>query len=180
MVWALFVIGFGLAYVLGGQLLHDLAEGMDRAHLALWKMELPLVTLLVAVAAAFIRRKAEVCERGHDAGLWRPIRAPKAAEILAGEGTTRRVALRTLGASGATVAAAAGGLGAAVLNDRGWLPVAHDFFMPDVEVLAKAPQDSWKGAHVQNYRRPAAPRPWCRTSRSAPAASAAPAPIPTA
>jgi hypothetical protein len=101
-VWGLFVVGFGLAYILGGQLLHDLAEGMDRAHLALWKMELPLVTLLVAVAAAFIRRKAEVCERGHDAGLWHPIRAPKAAEILAGEGTTRRVALRTLGASGAT------------------------------------------------------------------------------
>jgi aryl-alcohol dehydrogenase-like predicted oxidoreductase len=152
-VWGLFVVGFGLAYILGGQLLHDLAEGMDRAHLALWKMAPPLVTLLVAVAAAFIRRKAEVCERGHDAGLWHPIRAPKAAEILAGEGTTRRVALRTLGASGATVAAAAGGLGAAVLNNRGWLPVANDFFITDVEVLAKTPQDSWKGARVQNYRR---------------------------
>ena len=77
--------------------------------------------------------RREVCERGHGAGLWAPIPAPKAAQILSGEGATRRVALRALGAGGATVAAAAGGLGAAVLNNRGWLPVAHDFFFTEVE-----------------------------------------------
>lgn len=152
-VWVLFAAGFVLAYVLGGQLLHDLAEGMDRAHLPLWKLALPAIVLLAAVAAAFVRRRAEICERGHGGGLWTPIPAPQAAPILSGEGATRRVALRALGAGGATLAAAAGGLGAAVLRNRRWLPVAHDFFLTDVEVLAKTPQDAWKGAHVQNYRR---------------------------
>jgi hypothetical protein len=153
LVWGLFALGFVLAYVLGGQLLHDLVEGMDRAHLPLWKAVLPILVLLLAVAAAFIRRRRDVCERGHHTGLWSPIPAPTAAQILSGEGATRRVALRALGAGGATVAAAAGGLGAAVLPNRRWIPVAHDFFATEVEVLAKAPQDIWKGAHVQNYRR---------------------------
>lgn len=151
-VWSLFALGFILAYVLGGSFLHDLAEGMDRGNLPLWQVILPFAVLMLGVAAAFIRRRSDVCERRHG-GLWTPIAAPKEAEILNGEGTTRRVALRTLGATGATVAAAAGGLGAAVLPNRGWLPVARDFFATEVEYTSKTPLDSWKGAHVQNYRR---------------------------
>lgn len=152
-VWALFAAGLLLAYVFGGQLLHDLVEGMDRAHLPIWKAILPAIVLLAAVAAAFARRRQDHCERAHTNGLWAPVAAPKAAEILSGQGTTRRVALRALGAGGATVAAAAGGVGAAVLPNRRWLPVFNDFFQTQVEVLAPTPQEGWKGAQVQNYRR---------------------------
>lgn len=153
LMWALYGVGFVLAYVLGGQYVHDLAEGMDRTQLPTWKVLVPLAVLLLAVTATFLRRRRQVCEQGHNDGVWQPLPAPKSARILSGEGATRRVALRTIGAGGATVAAAAGGLGAAVLSNRGWLPVAGDFFLTDVETLAKQPQDGWKGARVQNYRR---------------------------
>ena len=153
LVWALFGTGFVLAYVLGGQLLHDLVEGNDRSQLPLWKAAVPLVVLLSAVAAAMWRRRRAVCEQGHDDGVWQPLPAAKSARILSGEGQARRVALRALGAGGATVAAAAGGLGAAVLPNRKWIPVAGDFFSTEVETLAKQPQDAWKGATVQSYRR---------------------------
>jgi hypothetical protein len=152
-VWVLFAAGLLLAYVLGGQFLHDLAEGMDRAHLPLWKIELPGMVLLCGVAAAFLRRKAPLCEAGHTNALWSPVATRTAARILSGQGAARRVALRALGAGGAAIAAAAGGFGAAVLPNRKWIPVARDFFFTDVEVLAPAPRPGWKGAQVRNYRR---------------------------
>lgn len=152
-VWALFAAEMVLAYVLGGQFIHDLAEGMDRSQLATWKVAVPVVVMLVAVIAAFVRRRRAVCTQGHAAGLWEPLPADRAAAVLSGEGATRRVALRALGAGGATVAAAAGGLGAAVLPNRGWIPVGRDFFRSDIEFTSKNPQEAWKGARVQNYRR---------------------------
>lgn len=152
-VAVLFAAGLLLAYTLGGQYLHDLVEGIDRGNLPLWKVLLPAATLLLAVAAAFARRKQPVCEQCQPHGVWEPLPAAKAAPILGGEGATRRVALRTLGAGGATVAAVAGGVGAAILPNRKWLPVADDFFRAEVEYMAKAPADEWKGARIRNYRR---------------------------
>src|SRR5262245_38354217 len=116
---ALWVVGFALAYLLGGQFLHDLVEGLDRTQLPIWKIVLPLAVLLLAVVASFLRRRREVCDRCGAGALFEPLPPSKSAQILSGEGATRRLALRTLGAGGATVAAAAGGLGAAVFRNRG-------------------------------------------------------------
>jgi len=149
----LFALGLLLAYTLGGQLLHDLAEGMDRSRLDLWKLVPPLATLGLALVAAFFRRHQPVCEHCPPRGLWEPLPADKSARILSREGAGRRVALRTLGATGATVAAAAGGLGAAVLSNRKWVPVGRDFFRSDVEFTAQTPRQEWAGARIRNYRR---------------------------
>jgi aryl-alcohol dehydrogenase-like predicted oxidoreductase len=153
LVIALYAIGLLLAYSLGGQLLHDLAEGMDRAHLALWKAYVPTAALLLAVLATFVRRRRSVCARCAPAGLWERLPNAKAEQILSPDGKGRRVALRTIGAAGATVGAAAAGVGAAVLPNRGWLPVAHDFFMTEVELTAPQPRPEWKDAMIKSYRR---------------------------
>jgi aryl-alcohol dehydrogenase-like predicted oxidoreductase len=152
-VIALYAIALLLAGTLGAQLLHDLAEGMDRANLALWKLYLPSAVMLLAVAATFLRRKQPVCERCQPAGLFTPLSAAKTAKLLAPHGATRRTALRALGAGGATVAAAAAGVGAAVLPNRKWLAVAGDFFNENVEFTAAQPRPEWQGANIQNYRR---------------------------
>lgn len=152
-VLALYALGLLLAYVLGGQFVHDLAEGLDRTQLPLWKVAVPGAVLLLAVAATFVRRRQPVCATCPPQGLFVPLAAPQAAKILSGEGATRRVALRALGAGGATVAATAAGLGAAVLRNRRWVSVANDFFAAEVEYVAPAPQDAWKGATVRAYRR---------------------------
>ena len=75
-VWGLFAAELVLAYVLGGQFIHDLAEGMDRGHLAIWKVAVPVAVLLLAVTAAFLRRRREVCAQGHADGMWEPLPAP--------------------------------------------------------------------------------------------------------
>lgn len=150
---ALFGAGFVLAYVLGGQLLHDLGEGMDRTQLALWKLALPLAVLVGAVVAGFLRRRRPVCDRCGAGWLFAALTAAKSERILSGTGATRRRLLRTLGAGGATLAAAVGGVGAALLRNRCWIPVVNDFFVAEVEVTAPRPRPEWKDAYVRNYRR---------------------------
>src|SRR4029434_4799576 len=102
-------------------LLHDLVEGGQRSLLPLWKLWVPAGVLLLGVGAVFLRLRRPVCERCGTRGLFTPLPPAKSAAILSGEGATRRRALRALGAGGATVAAAAGGLGVAVFRNRGWL-----------------------------------------------------------
>jgi len=153
LVIALYALALLLAYTLGGQLLHDLAEGMDRAHLALWKVFVPAAVMLLAVLATFLRLRRPVCERCVPSGLWTPLPNAKAEKILSPSGKGRRVALRTIGAAGATVGAAAAGVSAAVLPNRGWLPVARDFFLTDVELTAAQPRPEWKDAMIKSYRR---------------------------
>ncbi|MEO8603483.1 MAG: aldo/keto reductase [bacterium] len=152
-VIALYAIGLLLAYTLGGQLLHDLAEGMDRGNLALWKVFAPSAVLLLAVAASFVRLRRPVCERCLPRGLFAPVPVAQTARILSGDGAGRRKALRALGAGGATVAAAAAGVGAAVLPNRRWLPVAKDFFGTEVEFTAAQARPEWKDAVIKTYRR---------------------------
>ncbi len=151
---ALYAIGFVLAYVLAGGLLHDLAEGQQRSALPLWKLWVTVAVLLSAIAATLWRPRRAVCERCRTAApgwLWR---APAAPEPNAeAPGATRRVVLRALGAGGATVAAAGGGVAAAVLHNRGWLPVANDFFRTEVENTAPAVRDEWREARIRSYRR---------------------------
>jgi predicted aldo/keto reductase-like oxidoreductase len=149
----LFAIGLLLAYTLGGDLLHDLVEGNDRSQLPLWKLWLPLAALLLGVVASFLRLRRPVCEECVPRGVFEPLPTAKSTAILSGTHAGRRRALRTLGAGGATIAAAAGGLGAAVFRNRGWVPVANDFFVTEVENTAPNPRPEWKQATIKNYRR---------------------------
>lgn len=145
---ALLLVGLGLAYGLGGALLHDLIEGNQRSLLPLRKAYVPGAVLLLAVAAAVTRWRRPVCDRCPARGLWVPL--PGRADALL---STRRRALRALGAGGATVAAAAGGLGAAVVRNRQWVPVFEDFFQARVEGVARHARPEWRQATIKSYRR---------------------------
>jgi predicted aldo/keto reductase-like oxidoreductase len=150
----LFFAGLVLVYWLTGQLLHDLAEGLQRSLLPLWKLFVPASFLIASVVTAFVRLKRPVCDRCATAGSpWLvPYGREKSEQVLA-SGLGRRVVLRTLGAGGATVAAAGAGLATAITRNRGWLPVANDFFRTKVEEIAAQPQAEWKDARIKSYRR---------------------------
>ena len=153
MTVVLYGIGLFLAYALGGQLLHDVIEGGQRSVLPLWKLWVPAGVLVGATGLAFVRWRRPLCDRCGGPRWLAPIDAAKSAAILSGVNANRRRALRALGAGGATVTAAAAGLGAAVFRNRGWVPVAHDFFMTQVENTAPVPRAEWKDAYIKSYRR---------------------------
>lgn len=147
----LYAIGLGLAYTLAGGLLHDLVEGQQRSALALWKLFVPAAVLLLAIFSVLWRPKRAVCSNCRGvvpAWLFRAGR-----EGQPEPGPTRRTVLRALGAGGATVAAAGGGLAVAVLRNRGWLPVADTFFRAEVEKTAPVMRPEWSGSRVVRYRR---------------------------
>src|SRR5262245_13482498 len=151
----LFALGLILAYTLTGGLFHDLIEGGQRSLLPLWKVWLPAAVLLLAVASLFVRQRRAVCEQCNavvPAWLFTPLSKQRSEAILA-SGLSRRVALRALGAGGATVAATAAGVGAVVVRNRGWLPVVHDFFLAEVESTAPHTRPEWGNSQIKSYRR---------------------------
>jgi hypothetical protein len=145
------VLGLLLAWVLGGSLLHDLIEGMLRTRLPLWKLWLPAGVLGLGVVAAVVRLTRPVCGPCGAAGLpWLlvPVGAGTAEQLR-----TRRLVLRALAATGVTLAATLAGFAAAVGRNRGWLPVARDFFFTPVEKTASRARPEWAGARIRSYRR---------------------------
>lgn len=153
-VLGLYALGFVLSWVLGGSLLHDLAEGLQRSLLPLWKAIVPLLVFIVATVAAFARRTQPVCESCNLATpswLLSPLAPQQSSTVLANP--SRRTVLRTLGGVGTGVAATAGGLATAVAHNRGWLPVVNDFFLAKVDKSAANPHPEWRAAKIVSYRR---------------------------
>ncbi len=150
---ALTVVGLGLvlAFWLTGDLLHDLAEGLDRTQLPLWKAWLPLGVLVAGIIGWRLRLKRPVCAQCPP-GLLIRVTGPRAERILA-RGPTRRLFLRALGAGGATAADATAGGVAAIVRDRDWLPVARDFFAAKVENTSPHPRPEWRESRIRAYRR---------------------------
>ena len=154
-------IGFGLygialllAYVLGGSLLHDLAEGVQRSLLPLWKLWTPLVVLIGAVAVGFTRVRRPVCEAcGTVVPSWLFASLPQASRTDSTGGATRRRFLRVLGGGATALGATLSGLMVAVARNRGWVPVAHDFFLTEVEKTSPNPRPEWRTARIASYRR---------------------------
>jgi predicted aldo/keto reductase-like oxidoreductase len=144
-VLALYAVGLGLAWWLTGNLLHDIIEGLDRSRLPLWELAVPLIVLLGAVTAALRRRRRPVCEQCGAGALLAASAAPAAAE--------RRRFLRVVGAGGAAAATVAAGGVAAVVRNRGWIPIARDFFQTKVETTSPSPRPEWAGARIRSYRR---------------------------
>jgi aryl-alcohol dehydrogenase-like predicted oxidoreductase len=154
--WVLAVYGVGmlLAWTLGGSLLHDLVEGGERSVLPLWKAWVPLAVLWSGMGAQFARWRqpvCETCEAATPAWFLSPLARPRSAQIL--DGPTRRRVLRVLGAAATGVAATVAGFITAVTRNRGWIPVANDFFRAQVEKEAPHPRAEWQGSVVKSYRR---------------------------
>jgi len=150
----LFAAGFVLSWVLGGSLLHDLAEGLQRSVLPLWKAIVPVVVFGVATVALFHRRTQDVCPSCNQATpdwLYEPLAREVSDAALADP--SRRAVLRTLGGVGTGVAATAGGLVTAVAHNRGWLPVANDFFIAKVDKVAANGNPAWRDKKIASYRR---------------------------
>ncbi|HWP67083.1 MAG TPA: aldo/keto reductase [Candidatus Limnocylindria bacterium] len=142
----LLLLGLALAaaWVLGGGFLHDLAEGLDRSRLPVWKLTVPLVLVAVAMVAAMRRRTEPRCPACKDP-VWRPLGVREAAH------PARRAVLRGVGV---VVAGTVGGFAAAVGRNRGWIRVGRDFFGREPE-LTDAPtlDPAWKEARIRRYRR---------------------------
>jgi len=154
LVLGLYALGFGLAYGLGGQYLHDLVEGVQRSLLPLWKVWVPAATLIVAVVAGFVRWRQPVCERCDSADpAWLLEALPRERSERIAAAPTRRAVLRTLGAAGTGVGAIAGGVGLAVGRNRGWIPVGQNIFFAEVEKDAPNRQAAWRDARIVSYRR---------------------------
>jgi len=154
-VLGLYAAGLLLTYWLTGGLLHDLVEGVQRSLLPLWKLWIPLAVLAVAVVATVARRRQPVCDTcdvANPSWLLSPLSRARSDQIREAS-ATRRVFLRGLAAVGASLAATVGGLAAAVGRNRGWVPVANDFFFTPVEKTAPNPRAEWQGARIKSYRR---------------------------
>ncbi len=139
---ALWGLGFLLAAWLGGDLLHDVMEGMQKSLLPMWKLWLPVIVLLAAVVATTLRvhRVAcPACGAGAPAGF-----------VATTEGSTRRAVLR---AGGAAVAASVGGAAAAVGRNAGWIAVGREIFNAKVESTAPSPRPEWAGSQIRAHRR---------------------------
>ncbi|HEX7410338.1 MAG TPA: aldo/keto reductase [Candidatus Binatia bacterium] len=150
----LYGVGFALAWLWGGALLHDLLEGGQRSLLPVWHAIVPAVVLIAATVALFARFRQRVCVTCEDAApawLLRPLTADRSVDALSS--LTRRKVLRVLGGIGTGVAATAGGVAVAVGRNRGWLPVARDFFMTKVENIAPQARPEWGAARIRSYRR---------------------------
>ena len=154
LVLGLYGLGFVLAYVLGGQYLHDLVEGVQRSLLPQWKIALPALTLIAAVIAGFARWRQSVCDRCQAAvPAWLIEALPRErSERIAGA-PTRRAVLRTIGAAGTGIGAVAGGVGLAVGRNNDWIPVAQNMFFAEVEKDARNRPASWRDARIVSYRR---------------------------
>jgi len=148
------IAGVVLAYWLTGDLLHDLVEGVQRSQLPLWKAGLPLAVLLAGVVAAFGRGRrpaCATCAATDPAWLLTPVGAAVDGAPAAAPG--RRMVLRLVGAVATATGAVAAGVGAAVFRNRGWLPVAGDFFRAKVEATAPVARREWQQSRVRSYRR---------------------------
>jgi len=146
-VLACYAIAIVLGYFLGGSFLQSLVEGAQRSALPLWKIGLPSAFVLAGLVISFLRRRVPYCEKCGAGGLLTP------APVNAPGDESRRSFLRGMGAVGAGIAASAGSLAAAIGRDRGWLPVARDFFATEVEKTAPVPRPEWQGSKIKSYRR---------------------------
>src|SRR5262245_13956062 len=155
LVAALYVLAFVLAYFLTGNFLHYLIEGNDRSQLPLWQVWCPLGVLLIAVAAGTVRVRRPLCEGCGlaDAASWLVPLSRQRSDRLLARGPTRRFFLRTLGAGSAAVAGSVAGFGMAIGRNRGWIPVARDFFVDKVENTAPHARPEWAESRIRNYRR---------------------------
>src|SRR5262245_19582907 len=159
-ILALWIVGLFLAGWLGGDLLHDVIEGMEKSLLPMWKLWLPVGVLVAAIIATSLRLRRPVCP-GCGA------RSP-AGFVATAEGSTHRAVLR---AGCAAVAATVGGAAVVVGRNAGWPSGARSSTPrsrtppPRRVPSGRAPRSARTVGSGGRTR-------WYPTSRSPPAASA--------
>ncbi|MCX8072317.1 MAG: aldo/keto reductase [Candidatus Binatia bacterium] len=152
-VWALYALGLFLAWWLGGNLLHDLVEGVQRSLLPWWHLAIPLVCFSAAMALQFFAWRVPVCLPCGLGGRERWIEIARSLDTAEAHQLGRRQALRVVAAAGTEMAAIIGGVGVAVARNRGWIAVGRDFFSAKVETIAPQARPEWSEARVRSYRR---------------------------
>ena len=145
---AIFAFGIYLAYALGGQLLHDLVEGMRRDALPLWKAILPALVLIASALSLFWTQRRTICD-----GCWSDLPGWMRTVGKGSEPAERRQALRALGAGATTIAALGGGAAAAVVRNRSWMTTVDNILNAEVEVTAPKKLAQWEGSRVRAKRR---------------------------
>jgi predicted aldo/keto reductase-like oxidoreductase len=133
-----------VAAVIGAPLLHDVAEGVDRTHLPLWRVPVVVAAILAAVVGVIRRWPRPVCERCGAGGAFVPVLADPNAP-----GSTRRAVLRV---TGAAIAATMSGIVGYLLPNRGWITVGRNLFAP-VETESPTPDPAWAGSRIRSQRR---------------------------
>ncbi len=144
----LFALGLYLAFTLGGHFFHDLAEGMRRAALPLWKVIVPALVLIASALSLFWTQRRTICD-----GCWADVPVWMRTVGKGSEPGERRQALRVLGAGATTVAALGGGVGAMVARNRGWLSTVEHIVNTEVEATAPKKLAQWEGSRVRAKRR---------------------------
>ena len=141
-VLALWALGLGLAWWLGGGLVHDMLEGLQQSLLPFWKLWVSALALVGAAVATALRIRRPICEA---------CRAGVAAGFeQTADGSTRRAVLRV---GGAAVAASVGGAAAVVGRNAGWIAVGREIFNAKVEADAPSPRPEWASSRVRAQRR---------------------------
>jgi predicted aldo/keto reductase-like oxidoreductase len=152
-VLACYGIGLLLAWWIGGNLLHDLVEGVQRSLLPWAHLAAPIGVIALAAALQGAHWKMEFCPQcGLDrCRFW--LEPAASLNQAAPAELGRRRALKMVAAAGGEVAALIGGVGVAVGRNRGWIPVGRDFFSAKVENISPHPRPEWAESRVRSYRR---------------------------
>jgi len=141
-------VALGTGYWLGGELVRNFLEGMQRTTLPFWKGLVPLAFFAAALAALWVRRRRPSCPVCIPARFpWRDVAANTGA---AAPGVQRRAVLRRMiaGAGGAAAVFAA-----ALLRNRDWVEVFGRVILAPAPTRADAIAPQWHDARVSAYRR---------------------------
>jgi hypothetical protein len=106
---------FLVGWIVGAPLLEEVAEGVDRTRLPMWRLWVVLGVTFVATVAALYRTRKLLCLRCARGPL-----EPLPSEP--GRGATRRTILRATGSAAVATAAGAAGI---IIPNRGWLAVGR-------------------------------------------------------
>ena len=147
----LFAVGIAASWVILGGTLHDLIEGMEPSATGGPALALPLIALLAGALAWTLPVRRAVCATCGPGWLLEPLPAREDERRAAMPARRRllRQGFRTLVVS---VAATAGGIGAALVRNRGWFRVAQNIGA-SVETMSPTRRPEWNAARVRSYRR---------------------------
>ena len=147
----LLALGTAASYVVFGGFFHDVFEGMEPVHLPVRRVIVPLVLLLAAAVSWSLHLRRPTCDACGAGLAWRVL-PPAASARLIAMPARRRVLRQAFGLLVGTLAAAAGGFGAVMFRNRGWIRVGRNIGMP-VETRAPRFRPEWRGSRVRASRR---------------------------
>jgi aryl-alcohol dehydrogenase-like predicted oxidoreductase len=151
-IWlALFALGAVLSCAVLGSAFHDLIEGMERVHVAIRWRVLPAIFLIAAGVAWSLHLRRPVCAACGAGPIFRPLPRERSDRIMALP-SRRRVLRQGFSLLVGMLTVAAGGFGAILFRNRGWVRVGRNIG-GRVETKAPVFRPEWRGSQVRAYRR---------------------------